>query len=480
MGGIRLAVAVSVMMLSSLSSGLRAQLGPMEVLPEWGQAGWSNPAILHPSGSHILIGGVSGFQLEVDHSGPHYADFISADGLVDPMALLERMDPVETVGVRSEVPLISLGFREKERFEFRLRSRVVAEQQFSYDRDLFDIAWRGNGHPDNIGRPISFSEFGLHSQAYLDHGLSVGAMAKEDKLWLGWGIHLLNGLGAFEIDQFDAVWTTDTLDYSWDLQGGMAVHSAGLDLDSLLEGGEVTLPTDSGMPETIGAGVAFDYGFRWKLTPKVELEGSIEGRGGLRWLESVSRKEVDPSSFVLEGIDLVEQFNGADSLQLDSLSLLFEDWQTEMLDSLSDAFSVQTAPGAAAAFDTRIRETWRFGIRFRPHESVEISALAYRQFSFGRVREGGLFGLTYRFRGNVTVHAQAQFHNGDWLWGSGISLRGGPIRFSASARHVPGLLLPLEAGHWQGQAGLSFDIGYVQKQKKRRKNDLGTGKGMWH
>ena len=122
MGGIRLAVAVSVMMLSSLSSGLRAQLGPMEVLPEWGQAGWSNPAILHPSGSHILIGGVSGFQLEVDHSGPHYADFISADGLVDPMALLERMDPVETVGVRSEVPLISLGFREKERFEFRLRS----------------------------------------------------------------------------------------------------------------------------------------------------------------------------------------------------------------------------------------------------------------------------------------------------------------------------------------------------------------------
>ncbi len=178
MGGIRLKVAVSVMMLSSLSSGLRAQLGPMEVLPEWGQAGWSNPAILHPSGSHILLGGLSGFQVEVDHSGPRYVDFISADGLVDPMALLERMDPVETVGVRSEVPLISLGFREKERFEFRLRSRVVAEQKFSYDRDLFDIAWRGNGHPDNIGRPISFSDFGLHSQAYLDHGLSVGAMAK--------------------------------------------------------------------------------------------------------------------------------------------------------------------------------------------------------------------------------------------------------------------------------------------------------------
>ncbi len=480
MGRIRFKVALWLVLVSVPSVGLRAQLGPMEILPEWGQAGWSNPAILHPSGSHLLIGGLSGFQLEVDHSGPRYIDFIGQDGAVDPMALLESMDPFETLGLRSEVPLFSLGFREKERFEFRLRSRVVAEQQFSYDRDLFDVAWRGNGHPDNIGRPISFSEFGFNAQAYLDHGLSVGAMAKEDKLWLGWGIHLLNGVAAFGLEDFDAVWTTDTLDYSWDLSGQATLNSAGLDLDSLLAGVEVALPGDGGVPETIGAGVAFDYGFRWRLTPKVELEGAVEGRGGLRWLESLSGKQLDPSNFVLEGIDLVEEYNGLDSVSLDSVPNLFEDWQAGMQDSLSGAFSVQSTPGVAAAFDTRIRETWRFGIRFRPHESLEVSALAYRQFSFGRVREGGLFGLTYRLRGNVTVHAQAQYHQGGWLWGGGLSLRGGPIRLSISSRHVPGFLLPLESRHMQGQAGLSFDMGYAKDKKRRRKNDLGTGKGMWH
>jgi hypothetical protein len=45
---------------------------------------------------------------------------------------------------------------------------------------------------------------------------------------------------------------------------------------------------------------------------------------------------------------------------------------------------------------------------------------------------------------------------------------------------VPGFLLPLESRHMQGQAGLSFDMGYAKDKKRRRKNDLGTGKGMWH
>lgn len=459
-----------------------AQLGPMELLPEWGQAGWSNPAILHPSGCHILLGGLSGLQFEVDHSGPAYSDFIGADGFVDPQVMLERMDPVESIGFRSEVPLISLGFRDERRFEFRLRSRLVAEQQFDYDRDLFDIGWRGNGHPDNIGRPISFSDFGYNAQAYMDYGVSVGAMAKEDRLWLGWGIHLLNGIAAFRTESFDAVWTTDSLDYSWTLDGSATLVSAGVDLDSLWNGGGVELPGDGGIPQTLGAGMAFDFGFLWKLSERLELEGAMEGRGGMRWLESLSRKEVDPGQFVLQGLDLVGEWQAADSLPLDSIPDLLENWAAGLGDSLTQAFPVVGVPGIAAAFDSRVRETWRLGVRVRPSESFEVSVMAYRQFQFGRSREGGLLGLTYRLRGNIAAHVQAQFDTERWLWGAGLSLRGGPLRMNFSARHVPGLIWPLDAGHWQGQAGVSLDIGYGKdrKKRKRRKNDLGTGKGMWH
>lgn len=458
-----------------------AQLGPVELLPEWGQAGWSNPAVLHPSGSHILIGGLSGWQFELDHTGPAYSAFIGSDGFVDPNILLERMDPMESIGFRSEVPLICLGFRDERRFEFRLRSRVVAEQQFDYDRDLFDIGWRGNGHPDNIGRPISFSDMGLNAQAYIDYGVSVGAMAKEDRLWLGWGIHLLNGIAAFRTESFDAVWTTDSLDYSWDLTGSATLVSAGMDLDSLWNGGELVLPGDGGLPETLGAGVAYDFGFLWKLGEKVDFEGALEGRGGMRWLESLSRKQVDPGGFILQGVDLVGEWEASDSLSLDSIPEVLDQWLSGLGDSLSQAFPAQGVPGIAAAFDTRVRETWRLGMRIRPSESFEVSLYAYRQFRFGRSRDGGLIGLTYRLRGNIAAHVQAQYDMERWLWGAGLSLRGGPLRFTCSARNVPGLIWPLDAGHWQGQAGLSFDIGYAKdKKKKRRKNDLGTGKGMWH
>ena len=462
-------------------SQLSAQIGALEWVPEWGQAGWSNPAILHPSGSHILIGGLSGLQFEAHHSGPAYSDFIGPDGVIDPPALLAQMDAVEFLGSRLEVPLVSMGFKDAQRFEFRFRGRMVAEQQLSYDRDLFDIGWRGNGHPDNIGRPMDFSGFGWDAQAYLDYGLSVGAMAVEDRLWLGWGIHMLNGLGALQTDRFAASWTTDTLDYSWDVQGEAAVNAAGVDLDALVDGGDAFAGYGSGVPPTLGAGVAFDYGFLWRVSAKVDLEGAVEGRGGMRWLESVSRKEVPAGQFVLEGLDIVSEWQSMDSLPMDSIPGLLEDWASGLTDSLQQAFPTQNIPGLAAAFDSRVRETWRLGLRIRATEFVEISAALYRQTRFGESMEGGMFGVTYRPIGNVVVHGQCQYHDQHWLWGGGLSLRGGPVRLSLSARHIPGLMYPLETGHWQGQCGLSFELGYAaDKGSKRRKNDLGTGKGMWH
>lgn len=458
-----------------------AQIGVMELLPEWGQAGWSNPALIHPSGGFIGLGPLAGTQFQVVHSGPAFMDFATAEGVVNPEDLLANMDPVESLGFRSEVPLLSIGFRDKKKFEFRYRSRLVAEQQFSYDRDLFELAWKGNGHPDLLGRPVSLSGMGLNAQAYLDHGLSVGAMAKEDKLWLGWGIHILNGIGGVETSDFEAAWTTDATDYSWTLEGGVGVNASGVNVDSLLEGGEAIAPF-SGLPPTVGAGVAFDFGFLWKVTEQFDLEGSMEGRGSIRWLESVSRYEVEPDVFVLQGLDLVDLWSSGEvDSGLDSAGSWLDEWSENMLDSLAETFSGSTLSGPPAVFDSRTRETWRLGIRFRPVETVEIHALGYRQFQFGDSRQGFLFGVTHRFRNNIASHVQAQRFDDRWSFGAGVSLRGGPVRLSLSTQNGYGILAPLESGHWHGQFGLSFELGTAQEETKRRKQgDLGTGRGMWH
>ena len=256
-------IACTVMMVS-LTVGMttRAQLGPVELSPEWGQAGWSNPAVFHPSGGFLVIGGLAGVQADAVHSGPAYLDFGNLEGELNPMAFLSQMDTVEYVGTRTEVPLFGFGLRDENRFEIRYRSRLVVDQDFRYDRDLLSVGWMGNGHPDLIGRPLSFSGMGMDAQAYFDHGLSVGTMAKEDKLWLGWGIHILNGVTALQTERFDATWTTDTLDYSWTLDGAATVNAAGLDFDALAEGVSPTVPGDGGIPPTLGSGVAFG----WYLT----------------------------------------------------------------------------------------------------------------------------------------------------------------------------------------------------------------------
>lgn len=471
-------------MMVSLTVGMttRAQLGPVELSPEWGQAGWSNPAVFHPSGGFLVIGGLAGLQVDAVHSGPAYLDFGNLEGELNPMAFLSQMDTVEYVGTRTEVPLFGFGLRDENRFEIRYRSRLVVDQDFRYDRDLLSVGWMGNGHPDLIGRPLSFSGMGMDAQAYFDHGLSVGAMAKEDKLWLGWGIHILNGVTALQTERFDATWTTDTLDYSWTLDGAATVNAAGLDFDALAEGASPTVPGDGGIPPTLGSGVAFDFGFLWRLNPQLELEGSMEGRGSIRWLESVSRRQIDPATFVLQGLDVVEVVSEADSQTFpDSIESMLETWAEDMVDSLAQAFDPEPTDGLPAAFDTRVRETWRLGFRFRPVESLEFQALAYRQFQYGRTLDGFIFGLVHRIRNNVATQVQGQYLHGRWSWGAGLSMRGGPLRLALSARNVAGILYPMQAGHWSGQVGVAFEFGYAKDKKKtKKKGDLGSGKGMWH
>ena len=472
------------LLIASLTVGVasRAQLGPVELSPEWGQAGWSNPAILHPSGTVFTFGGFAGLQVDAVHSGPAYLDFGNLDGELNPMAFLEQMDTVESIGTRTEVPLVGLMMRDENRFEIRYRSRLVVDQDFRYDRDLLAVGWLGNGHPDLIGRPLSFSGMGVDAQAYLDHGLSVGAMAKEDKLWLGWGIHILNGVSALQTERFDATWMTDTLDYSWTLDGAATVNVAGFDFDSLAAGVSPEVPGNGGIPPTLGSGVAFDVGFLWRINPQFELEGSLEGRGSIRWLESVSRRQVDPSTFVLQGLDVIGVVSDADAQTFpDSLESMLETWAEDMVDSLAQTFESESTVGLPAAFDTRVRETWRLGFRFRPVESLEIQALAYRQLQYDRAVDGFVFGLVHRFRKNITTQLQGQYLHGRWSWGGGLSLRGGPLRIAFSARNVAGILYPLDAGHWSGQVGMAFEFGYAKdKEKKKKKGDLGTGKGMWH
>ena len=206
-------------------------------------------------------------------------------------------------------------------------------------------------------------------------------MAKEDKLWLGWGIHILNGVTALQTERFDATWTTDTLDYSWTLDGAATVNAAGIDFDSLAAGIVPPEIPGWGRCPRPRVGVAFDFGFLWRLNPQFELEGSMEGRGSIRWMESVSRRQVDPSTFVLQGLDVIGVVSEAENQTFpDSLESMLETWAEDMVDSLAQTFDSESTEGLPAAFDTRVRETWRLGFRFRPVQSLEIQALAYRQF----------------------------------------------------------------------------------------------------
>ena len=53
-----------------------------------------------------------------------------------------------------------------EKVQLRTGVSTHLESRFSYTKDLLELAWKGNGHPDVIGRRLSMDGTGFSSMLY--------------------------------------------------------------------------------------------------------------------------------------------------------------------------------------------------------------------------------------------------------------------------------------------------------------------------
>lgn len=443
-----------------------AQLRPSEFHAEWTQAAWSNPAFMHQRVANVGFPGLSGVDVFGFHTGPAFLDFGSTDGVIRPSEMLAAMDESESFLVGASAPIVSLRYRDNCKFAFRFRGQWVGMQHLRYDRNLFELAWKGNGHEDLLGQPVSLSGMGLDALSYLDWGLSAG-MKLQDRLWVGLGVHRYQGIHAIETTSFDVQWTTDPSDLSWSMEGGASIRSAGLAADTVLGTATFLPELNGGLPARAGGGWGMDLGFLWEVDTRWKLEGAVNGLGSIRWREEVYRRDMLADDVVLEGLDLVGHWaSGEQSPSLDSIGTWVDAWRADIADTLDAAQGVPVRYDDKLA--TRTPETWRLGAHSYLNANTDLHIMVYRQVRLGLAGNGVALGLSRKMlNGAMTTHVQAQVFRGLPSLGVGVSLNGGPFRVNFSSQNILGLLQPLAVQQWHGQVGLIFEWDDTDRREEK-------------
>lgn len=397
------------------------------------------------------------------HTGPALTDLnLSGGTLLSPETALDQMGPAEFAAARFELPVFALAFRSGERFELRWRSRWVNDQLVRYDRDFMELVLKGNGHPDVLGRDVSLSGFGLHSQTYLDHGLSVGFQVLPGELWAGVGVHWLQGQRALQTSSLDATWNTDALDLTSSIAGNAEVYAVGMLPDSfsfkdvgLLDFRQREPYNDLDGTLSGDQGIAVDVGMSWKVSSEWEVEGAVEGWGRIWWTGAGTRYDVTPEDYLLLGVQADGSW-GEDSVSIAVDSVDATSWLGHWIGGI---LAPRSGP---SSFETQTRSTWRLGARYRPasRQAVAVYGQIYRQSRFGRGHLGFVLGGTRKWGDRFLTDLHLQQHAGRWFMGGGVSLRTGPFRTSLALQGASGVSDPMAATVMMVQAGLTLDFGY--------------------
>ena len=110
-------------------------------------------------------------------------------------------------------------------FSLKLRTHKKTSMVI-FPKSLFELIQNGNGGA-NLGRSLSVNGLGPDFNHYREYGLSYSQIVN-DKIQVGARVKLLSGFQNISFNNSQLTWTTDSLDYSWDVEGAFNLNSSGV------------------------------------------------------------------------------------------------------------------------------------------------------------------------------------------------------------------------------------------------------------
>ena len=387
---------------------------------------------------------LSGVDAAAGHTAFSLNDALNGNHL-DIDKVLGSLDPVNHVWMDNRMPLLQAGFRVQN-LSFRFGAAMRTEAMFSYPGELLELAWKGNGHPDMIGRRLSLDGLGVNAVGYSDLYLGGSYASPDGRFNLGGNLHFLNGAGVIYTENSRFGLSTAHDDYTLVADGGFDVYTAAaISVDT----SNYELSPINASPFKGNSGFSMDLGGQIQLG-EVSLEAALMNVGWINWEVDPMHYSLENSEFTFSGIDLTDLINNPDSSEAIG---------EELLDSLENAY---TLIEQSESFRTPTNGLFQITARVSPWEGGEVLAGFSMKQRFGYSFTGVHAGVAHQFGHVLTLQAGLQLLNGDqMLYSTGLALRAGPILLYGQVENLRAALNPASARTFQGSAGIMLAFGHV-------------------
>lgn len=413
------------------------------------QGNYVNPAFKPSSKGFIAMPFLNTY-VGASHSGFKLNNLVAIrpdDSLeLRPDIAIDKMADLNYVKAMVANELIGFGFTVKESYlSFSVSNK--ASFRFMYPKDLFRLAFEGNGS-SLLGERANMDGLGMDMLSYLE--FAVGYSREfNDKLRIGGRLKYLQGLGTVYTKRSQLGLHTNETTFDLTLDGQMTVNTSntGIMLDTNFAGLEVKDFTS--FPNN---GLGIDLGGSYILNDKITLSASVLDLGFIKWNSNVSNYSSDSVSFTFRGVD-INEFLSDSSDVLQSIQ-----------DSLEGEFGYSSN---TESFATPLFTRIYLGGNYQLTEKIGVGANWYSEFVHKRYRGAltlsGNAQVTNWFRVgmNYTYYSRDYFN-----LGLGFTISGGPVQFYAISDNLLGMVIPQANKNWHARFGINFLLGWKEKNEQ--------------
>ena len=370
---------------------------------------------------------------------------------------LNKMPKVNYFRIGLDYEILSGSFKIKKNY-FSLAFTTHMSSELRLPRDLFALAWRGNGA--FIGDRISFDGLGVDFAAYNEYAIGYSREIT-DKLNVGIRYSLLQGIANLKTSTKIGL-TTDTGTYWLHADYDINVSMSGPIDTSLFSdnSNEDPLGDFLGTPSNLFSfsnfGFGIDLGADYDLSDNFNIALSLNDLGYIKWKNDVKNYAIEGGLLSFKGIEIDSSFN----IEFDST--FFSNLQDSIFSLLepkktSEPYRSSLAPKLYMTLSYAYNEKNRFGFVFYNHFHKD-----YNMASFSLLYNRRLWKFI-DLAGNYTFNTFGQNR-----FGAGVSLRIMGSNFYIMTNDVGSFFNPANANN----INLNFGCYYVKRKPPKEKDKL--------
>ncbi len=426
------------------------------------QRAFVNPALRPDARFFMGMPGFSMLQVQTGNTGFSFNDAIVRSDTtftVDMDRFLKQMPKVGSLYTTLNYQPLAFGFRLLKRGYFTFAMGPVFSMEFYYPRDLFGLAWKGNGHEDYLGKRISLDGTGM--ELSLTNEISLGYSHQITKrLTIGARYRHINGLVNIHTEKFTAGITTNenTFAMNVDLDAKISASGPFVNFDSItsFDFGQYTTQDwidKSGEYLLKNQGYAIDIGASYMLFNRFFFSGSVNNIGSITWAGNPFSIQTK-GDFAFNGIDITPMITGDSTQEFDL---------TELLDSVMKSFSVDTLRNS---YTQVLNPSVNLGAAFYLSKDDAFGFLWRNQFYQGFWYPKMTLSYNHRFGRILSLTATYDIERGSYRnLGAGMALKLGPYQFYLITDNALAFAYPFDAKKVTIMTGMNWVFGTKTKKE---------------